>query len=322
MRVIHQLGELGEFAGPSAISIGNFDGVHLAHRQLLKRVTECARETGVTATAITFDPHPARILAPERAPTLLTSTAQKATLIEELGIDLFVILPFTRELARIAPEEFVRSILVDRLHAVSVHVGPNFRFGHRQTGNTALLKEMTIRNGFRLEVLPMLQVRGERVSSSRIRQLLREGKVGLAGRLLGRPYSIAGPIVEGLGVGSRQTVPTLNLAPIEELIPCEGVYVTKTRVGGAWYESVTNVGHKPTFGEHRLTVESHLLSSPDEIKASEMEVQCLSRLRDEKKFPGPAALKAQILKDIRRAEQFFRLSGLAKDWAARRAASD
>jgi riboflavin kinase / FMN adenylyltransferase len=322
MRVVHQLGELSGASRASAVSIGNFDGVHLAHQQLLKRVTEYARESGATATAITFDPHPASVLAPQRAPALLTSTAEKAALIEKLGIELLVILPFTHELARITPEDFVRSILVEKLHAVSVHVGPNFRFGHRQAGNTQLLEELAKENGFRLEILPMLQVRGERVSSSRIRQLLTQGKVSLAGRLLGRAYSTSGPIVEGLGVGSKQTVPTLNLAPIPELIPGEGVYVTRTRLGGQRHPSVTNVGHKPTFGEHRLTVECHLLNFAGEINETEMEVEYLYRLRDERKFPDPARLKTQILRDVRRAQQFFRLSRLVKGRQARRAPAD
>jgi riboflavin kinase / FMN adenylyltransferase len=310
MRVIRDLREISETPRASVITIGNFDGVHLAHQQLLKRVVESARLAGALAAAVTFEPHPARVLMPERAPTLLTSSAQKTRLVERLGIDLLVILAFTEELARVTPEDFVREILVKHLRPVSVLVGPNFRFGHRQAGNTQVLEELARQEGFRVEVLSMLTVRGERISSSRIRQLLAEGRVGIAGRLLGRPYSTNGAIVHGMGVGSKQTVPTLNLAPIEELIPREGVYITRTRLGGVRHDSVTNVGYKPTFGEHRLTVESHLLNFTGEITDGQMEVEYFYRLRDERKFPDPAALKAQIHKDARRAEHFFRLSKL------------
>ena len=306
MRVIRQLSELGEAPRATALSIGNFDGVHLAHQQLLKRVIKSARAANALAAAITFEPHPARILRPERAPSLLTSTAHKTRLIEKLGIDLLVVLPFTEELARISPEDFVRTILVDGLHAVSVYVGPNFRFGHRQAGNTQVLDELGRGRGFRVEILPLLEVRGERASSSRVRQLLAEGRVRIAARLLGRSYSTAGPIVQGTGVGSRKIVPTLNLAPIEELLPREGVYITRTRLGEKAFESVTNVGHKPTVGEHRLTVESHLLGFAGEIGGAEMEVEYLYRLRDERKFPDTTALKAQIQQDVRRAQRYFR----------------
>jgi riboflavin kinase / FMN adenylyltransferase len=308
MRIVRELAELTGLTQPCAISIGNFDGIHLAHQQLRRRVVEFARPAGATATAVTFEPHPASILAPERAPTLLSSPEQKARMIEQLGIDLLVILPFTEELARVSPEDFVQEILVRQLRPSSVHVGPNFRFGYRQAGNTDLLAKLAQQNGFQLEVLPMLKLRGELVSSSRIRRLLSDGRVSIAGRLLGRPYSNEGPIVSGMGIGRTQTVPTLNLAPIKELLPRPGVYVTRTQVSGELYESVTNVGYKPTFGDHRLTVESHLLSSEVPVQAPEMEVHYLLRLRDEMKFSDSAALARQIRKDAARARQYFRLS--------------
>jgi riboflavin kinase / FMN adenylyltransferase len=308
MRIIHNLDELSASPNPSVVSIGNFDGIHLAHQQLLRRVVECARPAGAIATAMTFHPHPAAILAPERAPTLLSSPEQKKELIRQLGIDLLVILPFTAELARVSPEDFVRDILIKYLRPVSVLVGPNFRFGYRQAGNTDLLEKLAQQIGFRVEVMPMMERRGERVSSSRIRRLLSEGRVSIAGRLLGRPYSTAGPIVSGLGIGKTQTVPTLNLAPILELLPRQGVYVTRTKLGEECHESVTNIGTKPTFGDHRLTVESHLLNSRGPITASRMEVDYLYRLRNEMKFPNPAALLEQIRNDASRARRFFELS--------------
>jgi riboflavin kinase/FMN adenylyltransferase len=203
--------------------------------------------------------------------------------------------------------EFVRQILVRRLQAVSVHVGPNFRFGYRQSGDVEILAELARQEGFGLEVIPILEVRGERVSSTRIRELLSTGRVDLAGRLLGRPFSLYGPIVAGLGVGRKHTVPTLNLAPVEEQLPKTGVYVSRTRLGNQLHDSVTNVGFKPTFGDHRLTVETFLLNFSGEIREAEMEIEFLYRLRDEMKFSDPAILRAQILDDARRALKFFRL---------------
>jgi riboflavin kinase / FMN adenylyltransferase len=307
MQVIRDLSRLGEPVRASVVTVGNFDGVHLAHQKLLESVVQTARRLGATPAAVTFDPHPSRVLAPERAPKLLTTLEQKVRLIEMLGIDLLVVLPFTRALSELTPLEFVRQVLTGRLRAVSVHVGPNFRFGHGQAGDVRVLAALARQEGFRLEVLPVVETRGERVSSSRIRQQLSEGRVGMAGRLLGRPYSVGGLIVPGSGVGKQQTVPTLNLAPVEEQLPKDGVYVTHTRLGATLYESATNVGRKPTFGEHRLTVESFLLNFTGEIHATEMEVQFLHRLRDEMKFPSPAALKAQIQKDAGRSVKFFRL---------------
>ncbi len=307
MRIISSLQELREPLPPSVVTIGNFDGVHLAHQTLLRRVVEVARSRGALATAITFEPHPIKVLSPEHAPRLLTPLSVKAQCIEAMGIDLLVVLPFTRELAHYSPLEFVRTVLMNPLRATSVHVGPNFRFGYRQSGDTEVLEELGRQEGFQVEVLPMLQVRGDRVSSTRIRELLTEGQVHKASRLLGRPFSVRGPIVAGLGVGRKHTVPTLNLAPIEEQLPKIGVYVTHTLLSGVSHDSVTNVGHKPTFGDHRLTVETFLLNFTGEVAATDMEIEFLYRLRDEMKFQNPAILKVQIQEDARRSFKFFRL---------------
>jgi len=321
MRIIRDLGKLREPLRVSVVTIGNFDGVHLAHQKLLQRVVEVARPLGAVATAITFEPHPIKFLAPEYAPKLLTPLPRKAQLIEATGIDLLVVLPFTRELAHLSPLEFVRNILGGPLRAVSVHVGPNFRFGYRQSGDAEVLQELARQEGFKVEVLPMVEVRGERVSSTRIRELLAEGHAHTAARLLGRPFSLYGPIVAGMGVGRKHTVPTLNLAPVEEQIPKIGVYVTGTRLGEAHYDSVTNVGHKPTFGEHSLSVETYLLNFAGEVDESEMEIEFLYRLRDEIKFQNPAMLKLQIQEDARRSLKFFRLLRLFQQRQSQRLTS-
>ncbi|HEV2350476.1 MAG TPA: bifunctional riboflavin kinase/FAD synthetase [Terriglobia bacterium] len=307
MRVIHNLAELPKPLAASIVTIGNFDGVHLAHQELLIQVVQAARCAGATPAAITFDPHPTKILAPERAPRFLTSLSQKTRLMERFGIELLLVLPFTRELSHLSPADFAREVLGGPLRPRQIFVGPNFRFGHRQSGDDQTLAELGRAAGFSVKVLPMIKIRGERVSSSRIRELLAAGRVTRAGRLLGRPYSSSGPIVPGSGIGKKQTVPTANLAPIEEQLPRGGVYVTRTRLGDALHQSVTNLGTKPTFGEHRLTVECFLLNFSGVIAETEMEVEYLYRLRDEMKFPEASALKTQIQKDAGRSIRLFRL---------------
>jgi len=291
----------------SAVTIGNFDGIHLAHQALLGCVARSAEELGGTSVVITFDPHPAQFLSPVRAPKILTPLDMKARLIEQEGIDLLAILRFNSALAVLSPAEFARNILVEKLRAAVVHVGSNFRFGHQRAGDTAVLAELGKQGGFRVETLPMIKVRGHRVSSSQVRHMLSEGRVEMAGRMLGRPYAVDGTIISGEGVGHRQTVPTLNLSPIGQQLPKNGVYITRTRAGDTWHDSVTNVGHKPTFGHHSLTVESFLLNFHGEITTGAMEVEFLHRLRDEIKFPSAEALKQQIQHDVQRSLKFFRL---------------
>ncbi|HXH48245.1 MAG TPA: bifunctional riboflavin kinase/FAD synthetase [Terriglobia bacterium] len=308
MRVVRDLSELRAPLHKSAVTIGNFDGIHLGHRELLSRVVNSARDLNGTSVVVTFDPHPAQILAPESAPKILTPLSLKTRLIEREGIDLLMVLRFNRELSMLSPAEFADSILVEKLRAAVVHVGSNFRFGYQRAGDTAVLTELGGKGGFHVETLPMIRVRGHRVSSSQVRHFLSEGRVEIAGRMLGRAYAVSGTIMAGEGVGHKQTVPTLNLGPVEQQLPKNGVYITRTRVDSTLYESVTNVGHRPTFGHHRLTVETFLLNFHGEVKAGEMEVEFLQRLRDEIKFPDAEALKQQIQMDVRKSLKFFRLS--------------
>lgn len=315
MRIIRDFESLDDpklVSRPSVATIGNFDGVHLGHQKLLGRVVASARSLGATAAAITFEPHTLKVVAPDRAPRLLSTGEQKAKLIEKAGIDLLIVLPFNRDLARLSPVEFAENVLGRRLHPVLVLVGPNFRFGHRHSGDVETLARLGKQQGFRVEEIPMLRLRGEPVSSSRVRELVAEGRVGIAGRLLGRPYSSTGAIISGMGVGRKETVPTLNLSPIEEQLPKAGVYITRTRVGETLHESVTNVGTKPTFGAHQLTVESFLLGFTGRAHGTTMEVEYLRRLRDEIKFPNPSTLKAQIMTDVGRAIRFFHLFNIFK----------
>ena len=308
MHLIRNLSELHDLPATSVVTIGNFDGVHVAHQKPLRQVVGSARARDAVSIVVTFEPHPIKLLAPEHAPKVLTPLGRKAQLIERLGVDFLVALAFTKELARLSPHQFVHDILTRCLRANTVLVGPNFRFGYRQSGDIEVLRAIARQEGFRVQVMSEVDLRGERVSSTRIRELLSAGQVPIAGRLLGRPFSNYGPIVSGLGVGHRHTVPTLNLAPVEEQLPKIGVYVTRTRLGDTTHDSVTNVGHKPTFGDnHRLAVETYLLKFDGAVEQADMEIEYLYRLRDEMKFQNPAILKAQIQDDARRSLKFFRL---------------
>ncbi len=321
MQIINDLNLLPELPHGSAVTIGNFDGVHLAHQRLLTCTVKMARAFGAPAVALTFEPHPARVLAPQRAPRILTPLSTKAKWIEQVGVDILVALAFTEELSRESPADFVHRIIAGRLRARGLCVGSNFHFGHRQAGSPETLAALSGVEGFTLKVVPTLRIRGQAVSSSRIRQLLSEGRVHMAGRLLGRPFSNSGPVVTGLGIGHREAAPTLNLNPIEEQLPATGVYVSRTVLDGAVCPSVTNVGCKPTFGEHPVTVETHLLKLERPVRQQEIAVEYLHRLRDEIKFPNAAALKAQIQKDVRRSQKLFRLFDRVRGGAPSRSVS-
>jgi riboflavin kinase/FMN adenylyltransferase len=314
MRVYRSLAGLPNDFGPSALSIGNFDGVHFGHRRILRRVKEIAAQHGWKASVLTFDPHPTRVVAPGRTPPLLTSPERRADLMQEEGIEQVLILPFTRELAMLTPEEFVEQLLVNALGARAVLVGDNFRFGHRQAGNVAVLAELGRKFGFATEIVPAVAWRGRVVSSSGIREAIRAGKVSLAARLLQHVYGLEGEVVSGHGVGSRQTVPTLNLATRAEVIPANGVYITRTRdlEDGRQWDSITNIGYRPTFGaSDQLTIETFLLDPLAGATPQRIRVEFFRRVRDERKFDSPEALRQQILKDVRTAQAYFRR---AKAW--------
>jgi riboflavin kinase/FMN adenylyltransferase len=306
-RIFHSLEEARGSFGPSSLTIGNFDGVHAGHARILRRVCKVARENGWKPSVLTFDPHPTRIVAPSRLPRLMTTPEQRCRLMEQEGIRQVLILPFTREVAQLTPEQFVRDMLVEALDAKAVLVGENFRFGHKHAGDTRLLKELGAQLGFRVEVLPGLTLRRAMVSSSEIRRLVESGDVSRAGRLLERPFALEGDVVRGHGVGAKQTVPTLNLSTLAEVLPATGVYVTRTHdLDGPRWPSVTNVGYRPTFGGSELSVETFLLAPLEGPAPKRIRVEFLRRLRDEKKFESPEQLKAQILRDVRRAQAYFR----------------
>ena len=293
----------------SVLAIGNFDGIHLGHQAILRAVEQRAIETGCVATALTFDPSPRRVLKPESAPPRLSTSAQRMDWFGMVGLEAAVVIPFTLELARLSPEDFVDQILVRDLQVRTVLVGENFHFGHRQAGDVKLLRQLGMRRGFDVIVIPPVTYRGEIVSSTCIRKAIGEGDVSYAARLLGRPFVLTGEIVKGAGIGRKFTFPTLNLKPEQEMLPAQGVYVTRTRIDGEskTRRSVTNVGVRPTFNGSGVTIETHLLHFSEEIAPEHIEVHFWKRLRPEKKFNGPDELRAQIAKDIENADRYFTL---------------
>lgn len=308
MRIARRIEDAGAFA-PSAVSIGNFDGVHAGHQHLFEEVIQAARETGSRPTVLTFDPHPARIVAPQRAPRLLTEVEERCELMARSGIEQVLVLPFDAELARLTPEEFVQRILVETLGAKIVLVGDNFRFGHKQAGDTQLLAELGARWGFATRIVGAIRMRGRVVSSSEVRRLVENGEVGMACRFLRRPYALTGDVVHGHGVGSKQVVPTLNLRVVGEVLPRRGVYISRTHeiASARSWPSITNLGYRPTFGgDPELGIETFLLHALEGATPSRIRLEFLRRVRDERKFESPEALKAQVMHDVSRARTYFR----------------
>jgi len=309
MQVFHKLDDFPAGFGPTFVSVGNFDGVHRAHAHVLGEIVARARSSRGKAVAVTFEPHPTRILKPEAGLKLLTPTAEKLRWLEGTGIDAVLLLPFGRDLSLMTPRQFAERILKKRLHAREVHEGFNFRFGHKAAGDIATLSEFGREMGFEVKVYPEMKLRGETVSSSQIRKLIAAGRVSRARHLLARPFCILGVPGRGRGYGSKYTVPTINLARYEELVPKDGVYVTWTRVGAERFDSVTNVGKRPTFGAELFAIETHLLNfHPIELTPdTEVEICFLQRLRDEIKFPSVEALREQIARDVKKARRYFHL---------------
>src|SRR5271157_4867957 len=309
MQVFRKLEEVPAQLAPTVVSVGNFDGVHVAHQAVVRHMAERAHAIGGKAVAVTFDPHPLRILRPDGAHKLLTPLEVKLQLLGQTGVDAVLVLPFTRELSLMSAHDFARQVLVDALHAREVHEGYNFHFGHKAQGNVETLAAFGREMGFDVHTYSEQLLRGHHVSSSEIRRLVAAGRVDRARALLGRPFSIFSNPGRGRGYGTRYTVPTVNLARYEELVPADGVYITWLRVSGECFEAVTNIGNRPTFGIESFAIESHLLNfHPIEVLAqTELELIFLKRLRPEIKFPSVDALREQIAKDVHKARRYFHL---------------
>ena len=309
MQIFHKIDEIPADFGQTIVSVGNFDGVHRAHTRVLSEIVVRARERSARSVAVSFEPHPMRILRPDSGLKLLTPPSEKLRLLEKTGIDATLLLPFTRDLSLMGPKDFVKQILCDRLRAIEVHEGYNFHFGHKAAGNVELLKQLGREFGFDVVVYTEMCLRHESVSSTRIRELLQQGNVSRARTLLGRSFAIRSNPGRGRGYGAKYTVPTINLSRYEELVPRDGVYITRTRVGGECFDSVSNVGNRPTFGSDSFAIETHLLNfHPLDLTAeTEVELSFLARIRDEIKFDSVEALREQIGKDIHKTTEYFRL---------------
>jgi len=296
--------------GPCIAAIGNFDGVHRGHAQILGAVVGEARQRGMKSVAITFEPHPDEFLRPDCAPGLLTPMEDRVRLLAETGLDAVVILHFDQVLARLTARQFVEWVLGDALGIAGLHEGGNFRFGYKAEAGVRELAAFGHEFGFNVTVHNAFQVHGLEVSSSAIRSLVCAGDVRRARWMLGRPFSIRGTQKRDRGVGSRLLVPTVNLVPGAGLLAANGVYITRLHVAGRCFRAVTNVGNRPTFDGAGFSVESHILNfEPVEMdENTPIEIEFLKRLREEKRFDSTESLKAQIMNDVARAGRFFRLA--------------
>jgi riboflavin kinase / FMN adenylyltransferase len=310
LELVHSAAEwierFGDTRKPTAVTIGNFDGLHVGHQNILAAVIERARAAELVSTVLTFHPHPSRVLRPEQAPALIGTLSQRLAAIDEMGIDAALVVRFDAELAKLSAEDFVKLFLVDAMHAQVVLIGGNFRFGHKQAGDAKLLDELGKRWGFCVQVVPPAVENGVVVSSTAIRLALRDGRVEDANRMLGRAFALEGTIRTGTGLGRKLVVPTLNLATQQELLPRNGVYATEVIAEGKPYRAATNVGVRPTFEGTQMTIESHLFDFSENLTKGDLQVRFWERMRDERRFSGPAELREQVLRDIEQVKEYFR----------------
>ena len=288
------------------LALGNFDGVHRGHRKILDRVRRVANERGATATVMTFDPHPPRVVRPDKAPPLLMTTEQRLEAIAGSGVQGAAIVRFTHEMSQWDPETFVRSVLVDWMRVGEVWVGANFLFGHDRAGNFSMLRTLGARYGFKAEKIDPVRYKDFVVSSTRIRRLVGEGRVDEAGALLGHQYYVDGSVVHGDHRGAAIGFPTANLCTENELLPPHGVYATTTTIAGVVRPSITNVGVRPTVeASDRVTVETHLFDFTGNLYGARLRIGFVQRLRDERRFESLDGLREQIAADCDRARVLF-----------------
>jgi riboflavin kinase / FMN adenylyltransferase len=306
MRILRGLPSFPPELRPSVAALGAFDGIHLAHAKILDTAVERARALGVPAVACTFDPHPAAVLRPAVAPAPIATLEENLSRIGQRGLDAALVIPFTREFSRIEAEAFVDLVLVRTLGVREVVVGFNHTFGAGARGTAALLLELGGRHGFVTHVLPPLQVDGLTVSSSTIREALREGDVELAGALLGRPYSVSGTVQRGAGRGRTLGFPTANLRPDRPLVLAAGVYAARARWDGGVADAVVNLGYRPTFDESQYWIEAYLFDFSGDLYDRPLTLDFLRRIRPERKFPGVEELRAQVFADMEEARRLLR----------------
>lgn len=303
MPILRHLEQLAPADRRGAVAIGNFDGVHLGHRRIVKRLLERAHELGGPAIVLTFDPHPVRLLRPDECPPPLTWTERKGRLLADLGVNRIIAYPTDEALLALSAREFFQTIVVESLEARALVEGPNFYFGRHREGNVQSLAELTAEAGMTLDVVEPVAVDGELVSSSRIRSLIAAGEVAAAARLLTAPYRIRGMVTHGAGRGARLGFPTANLAAVDTLLPAPGVYAARAWYAGQSCAAAVNIGPNPTFGEQALKVEVHLIDRDESLYGEPLEVEFLARLRDVQPFDSAEALVAQLQLDVNQARQ-------------------
>jgi len=295
----------------TVLTLGVFDGLHLGHQQIMQTVVSRAAAVNAVPTAITFDPHPRSVLYPENAPPLLQTLDQRLANFEVLGIEQTIVIRFDKDFADRDAEVFLRDIVHERLQAKEVYLGKGFAFGKNRGGNIELLRRISRELGFFADEVPEITLRGWRISSSKIRELLKDGSVNLARRMLGRPYGVEGQIVRGDQRGRTIGFPTANLKPRNRVIPRYGVYATATLIDDVWRRSITNVGVRPTFETATdPSIETYVFDFDGDLYGDVLRVRFLHRIRDERKFNGIEELKSQIELDTRRALNYFKRGGV------------
>jgi riboflavin kinase/FMN adenylyltransferase len=295
----------------SVLALGTFDGVHLGHKKVIGAAVACARTGGGPSVVVTFEPHPLEVLRPSAGPVLLTSLEERLPLLADLGVDIAVVLPFDPAFSRTTAEGWLDEILAGRLQARAIFVGPSYTFGHRREGTAMHLQEWGRARGVEVHLVPAVLVSGEPVSSSRVRSALREGLADEAARLLGRYYSVSGRVVPGEGRGRGLGYPTANLevASSRKILPGRGVYATIVQTGGRRYGGATNIGYRPTFGGHQLSVETFLLEYEGDLVGEELRLEFVCRIRAERAFPDAQALARQIGEDIAQVRELLAAAG-------------
>ena len=305
MILITDLGKIKKKFTGSIITLGNFDGLHLGHQELIRQIVLRAEETGSLSMVVTFRPHPLKILAPEKCPPLISIYEEKIRLIEELGIDVLVKIPFTLDFSSMEPRDFVKDVLVDLLGAKEIFVGYNYRFGKNRKGDIRMLRELGKELDFLVREIEQVSLASEVISSTLIRRLLQKGEVEHAAKLLGREYALSGIVLKGDGRGRGLGFPTANIAPRHAIIPSNGVYAVKLFVRDKYYDGIVNIGMRPTFAANSLAIEVHIFDFDEDLYGEEVTLYFIRKIRKEKKFQNAEALITQIKEDIGTAREIL-----------------
>jgi len=304
MEIIRGIEALKENYSNTVITIGNFDGLHLGHQKILEAVIKRSEELKGTSMVVTFDPHPVKVLAPEKEIKMLTTFKERARILDVIGIKILLCINFTREFANLPPDAFIEDILVKKIDAKEIVIGPDYAFGKNRKGTTELLKKRGLELGFRVKVVKSVEIDGDIVSSSRIRKLLLKGNVYESSNLLGRAYSIEGNVIKGAGRGGRLLhIPTANITTPNELVPKEGVYAVRVGVKDKFYDGVANIGKKPTFSDADTGYEVHIFNYTGNLLGEHLRIYFIDWVRDQLSFPDAFSLEKQIRNDIKHTKE-------------------